>query len=456
MRTFRTVALAILTSSLVAASALSPHAALARAAPAGPPAAQAFDAAVKRQAIAAAGKLLTDTYIYPDIGAKAAALLTQNLNAGQYDAITTPAAFADQLTKDLQGLTHDKHLRAFADGPMMGDKPSGPPPSLGLYAFMAADRLKGNIGYIVLNGFMPKPMSRQGADKVMALLASTDALIIDVRGNGGGDPAAVSYLVSFFFDGKTPIHVNDLIWRKAGTSDYDRQVFSTEPTPTSYLNKPVVLITGPNTFSGGEEFSYDMQTLKRGTLVGEVTGGGANPGGVQPIAPGLTLFVPRGRAENPITHTSWEGTGVHPDVATPPAQGFSTAYAVTLHALGRPAGAAADTPEAVTEAHLLAPPRTAAAPGSEAALRKWEAGIVSGHPPFEIMTDDMVKQMKDSASFIQGDLSPRGALQEVTFIRVDLSGGDVYDFKFANKSTVRFTIALAPDGRISSVWGQPY
>ncbi|ESQ82788.1 S41 family peptidase [Asticcacaulis benevestitus] len=455
MRRFRYLAFVSAVAVFVSVALSAPHIASAQPATITTPSSPVFDAAAKRQAIAAAGKLLTDDYIYPDIGMKAAALLTQNLNSGKYDAIATPASFADQLTKDLQSLTHDKHLRAFAAEPM-ADKPSGPPPSIGLYAFMQADRLKGNIGYIVLNGFMPKSLSRQGADKVMSLLASTDALIIDMRGNGGGDPAAVSYLVSFFFDGKTPVHVNDLIWRKPGTTDYNREVFSTEPVPTSYLNKAVYLITGPNTFSGGEEFSYDMQTLKRGTLVGEVTGGGANPGGTQPIGSGLGLFVPSGRAENPITHTSWEGTGVHPDVATAPALSFSTTYSMALRALGRPVQAAADTPEAVTEAHLLVPPRSTAAPGSEAALRKWEAGMASGHPPLEMMTEDMVKETKEDLDFVQRDLSRRGALTGVTFIRVDIGGGDVYDFAFADKSTVRFTIVLAPDSKISAVLGQPY
>jgi len=455
MRTLKRLALVGVAATGLLVGTMAPHMASAQ-----PPAAPVFDAAAKRQAIATAAKLLIDDYIFPDMGAKAAALLTQNLAAGKYDADSTPDAFATQLTKDLQGLTHDKHMRVEADGPPPPDANGqipGPPPPIGLYAFIKVERLKGNIGYIKLDGFLPKRLSRHGADKAMALVASTDALIIDLRGNGGGDPAAVSYLVSFFTDPKTPVHVNDLIGRKPGTTDYDRQVYSTEPTPTSYLDKPVYLITSANTFSGGEEFSYDMQTEKRATLIGETTGGGANPGDVFPIGPGLSIFVPDGRGENPITHTNWEGTGVHPDIATPAAQSFQVTYATALRGLGRsPSMAAADTPQAVLDAQLLVAPRSIPTPGSEAILHQWEAGMASNQLDYRLFTEDGAKEAKEEVDFLHNDLTSRGALQSLTFAEVDVSGGDVYEAIFADKSSVQFTILLSPDGKIETVFGQPY
>ena len=132
--------------------------------------------------------------------------------------------------------------------------------------------------------------------------------------------------------------------------------------------KPVYLLTGPGTFSGGEEFSYDMQVLKLATLYGETTGGGDNPGDTRPVGSGLTIFVPTGRAENPVTKTNWEGTGVKPDVATSAAEAFGKAYAAALKAAYH-APIAATGPDAVVADHLLVL-RTQPYPQGEAYVRR--------------------------------------------------------------------------------------
>ncbi len=455
MRTMKRIALAAVAATWVLTGAIVPHMAMAQTAPTVQPPAPVFDAAAKRQAVTAAAKLLTDEYVYPAVGAQAAAMLTQNLDAGKYDAATTPGAFASALTKDLRSLTHDKHLMVLADGIPSDDLPPGPPPPFGLFGFVQVDRLKGNIGYIVLNGFPPKTDFKTGADKAMALIASTDALIIDLRSNGGGQPDSVTYLDSFFFDGKTPVHVDDILWRKFGTSDSTRQVFQTEPTPVGYLGKPVYLITGHRTFSGREAFAYELQALKRATVVGETTGGGAHPVKGQPIGPGFFLLVPIAQSEDPVTHGNWEGKGVQPDMAVSADQSFAVAYTAARNAVGHPAVAPAVTAEAVTEAHLLVPPRTTPAPGSEAALRRLETGLADGHPPYDLLDDEMANATRQQLPFLQSDLSRRGALESLTFVEVDLTGADIYEGRFADKSSMRFGITLGPDGKIVMIWAQP-
>ena len=87
-------------------------------------------------------------------------------------------------------------------------------------------------------------------------------------------------------------------------------------TLVSYLGKPLYVLTSARTFSGGEEFAYDMQSLKLATLVGETSGGGANGGGRVPIGSGMSLFVVRTRQINPVTGTNWEGVGVKPEIVT--------------------------------------------------------------------------------------------------------------------------------------------
>lgn len=450
--------------ALLAASALTvvaaPRAGVAQVA------AEPAFAAVKRQAIEAAAKRLSDEYIFPDKGAQAAALIRQNLAAGKYDSTTTPGDFAEQVTKDLLELTHDRHLRIMGFGPPPApppakeigpsDPPRSPPPSPGHVGLIRIDRLKGNIGYIQLDEFMPKGGFKRGADSAMALIASTDALIIDLRNNHGGDVAAVAYLDSFFFDGKTPVHIGDIIWRKAGTVDFDRQAFVTQPTPVSYLGKPVYLIIGPDTFSGGEAFAYDMKVEKRATLIGEATAGGANPGGFWPIGPGLMMFLPNGRVENATTHSNWEGVGVQPDEPLAADKSFAATYAAAFHALGRAAPTSADTPDAVLEAHLPLPAPPIPTPGSEAATRRWEAGMAEGQPPYDLFTEEGAAQARKEVTFLKGDLGHRGAIQTLTFAGVDPYGGDIYDLTFVDGSAIQLTIFLSLNGKIETVVGQPY
>ena len=440
----------VLTTGLAIGAAGFSQRAVADPAPSALPTQQAFDPAAKRALVDEVAKLMTEDYVFPDVGLRAATELKQNLAAGNYDAITDPGVFARRLSEDLGTLTHDKHLRVRSDDERPNPNRQVQPAKLrrSEAGFTRVDVLAGNIGYLDLNGFVGKPVFKPVADKAMRLLAGTDALIIDLRGNGGGNPAAVSYLVSFFVDPKAPVHVNDLLWRKPGTGDYRRDVFQTEATPSSYLAKPVVILTGPKTFSGGEEFAYDMQSLKLATLVGETTGGGANPGGVRRLPSGLSIFVPAGRAENPYTHTNWEGRGVEPEVLAAPDTAFAKAYETARKAAGKtPLLASAPSgPDAVLEQSLLVPRSTAQA-GSEAAVRRSVAELQAGAPRYELLSPGLAELTRSQLPQLQAEVLAAGALQSVTFVEVAPRGEDVYDLKFS-KAEWLWSILLDEDGKI--------
>jgi C-terminal processing protease CtpA/Prc len=180
-----------------------------------------------------------------------------------------------------------------------------------------ADILGDNIGYIEIVGFPPPAAFNAPVSRAMTALQKTRALIVDVRRNGGGSPVSVTHLVSYFLRTGERVHINTFINRNPGTETFRSQDFWSETTPFSYAGKPVFVLTSGRTFSGGEEFAYDMQVMKLARIVGETSGGGANPGGTVPLTAGLTMFVPGGRAMNPITGTNWEGVGVKPDTAVP-------------------------------------------------------------------------------------------------------------------------------------------
>lgn len=311
---------------------------------------QSVDADTRREVIAALSERMQHSYIYLDVANELAKALADKEARGGYDAATDTDAFAVALTRDLRELGRDKHFHVEHD-PNLSDaeteaskhaatQPEVPPTAEEMeaqgreiarygYGIDSVRRLLGNVGYLEVRGFGPTEFVAEPMSAAMTLLSGTDALILDLRRNGGGEPSSVAYLMSHFFALGDERHLNDLYYRK---TDSTRQYWTTAAVPTRYL-KPVYVLTSARTFSGGEECAYDFQTQKRATLVGENTGGGANPGAFYPLARGFAAFIPEGRAINPITGTSWEHVGVKPDIAVPAADAQKVAHAAILREL---------------------------------------------------------------------------------------------------------------------------
>ena len=195
------------------------------------------------------------------------------------------------------------------------------------HGFTKVERLPGNIGYIDFRGFMDPDLAADTVAAAMNFVNGTDALIIDMRNNGGGNPAMVAFVCSYLF-GPEPVHLNDLYWREGNRTD---EFWTRKEVPGKrYLNKDVYVLTSKRTFSGAEEFTYNLKNLKRATIIGETTGGGAHPGGGFRINEHFGMFVPTGRAISPITKTNWEGTGVTPDIDVPADQALVVARLMAL------------------------------------------------------------------------------------------------------------------------------
>ncbi|MCA6079093.1 S41 family peptidase [Fulvivirga sedimenti] len=254
-------------------------------------------------------ELIIENYVFPDVAEKTAAHLTSLQENGYFDQFKNINELATALTEAVQSINHDKHMRIF---PMR--VPTPPTESRAERerqgGFVESKVLDGNIGYIKLNGFADPRFGKPAADNAMETVLGTRALIIDLRENGGGSPHMVQYLCSYFFD--EHLLLNSLYWRAGNHTEE----FWTLPKVNGKKqpNLPLYILTSSYTFSGAEEFCYNMQTRNRATLIGETTGGGANPGRVMRINKDLEMSVPTGSAVNPITGTNWEGTGVTPDV----------------------------------------------------------------------------------------------------------------------------------------------
>jgi hypothetical protein len=163
----------------------------------------------------------------------------------------------------------------------------------------------------------------------MAVLAKSDAIIIDLRNTGGGSPDMIQLISTYFF--AEPTLLNTMYWREGDRTD---QFWTLPHVPGRRMpDTPLYVLTSERTFSGAEEFAYNMQNLKRATLIGETTGGGAHPGGSMPVNDLFGMFVPTGRAINPISKTNWEGVGVKPDVSAPADDALTLAHVKAIDAL---------------------------------------------------------------------------------------------------------------------------
>ncbi len=271
----------------------------------------------RRETVASIVETLNAEYVFPDVARQMGEALTTHLKAGRYDDMTQAADFARAVSEDLQAISRDKHLRV---RPRRMSAPAGGEAGLrGIHAaaqnnfgFRKVELLPGNVGYLKLDGFHPSDDAKQVAAAALAFLARADALIFDLRENGGGSPEMIIFLSSYLFE--EPTLLNRFFDREGNmTSDS----WTREEIPGSRFapGLPVYVLTSAYTFSAAEEFTYNLQQLKRAVIVGEKTGGGAHPVMMRTLNKRFEVSVPHSRAENPVSKTNWEGVGVKPDMA---------------------------------------------------------------------------------------------------------------------------------------------
>ncbi|WP_312474465.1 S41 family peptidase [Neobacillus sp.] len=283
-------------------------------------------------------KALNEHYVFPDIAKEMGKYLELKLTRKDYESIKSPETFCEQITNDLREISKDKHLRLrYTEQEKSIDRKIREKEQredyllqakIDNYGFHKVERLPGNIGYIELRAFYEPEFAAEAAVNAMNLVANTDALIFDLRSNGGGSPLMVAFIISYLFNSE-PFHLNSFYSR---SKDFLSQSWTLSYVPGKrYGDKPVYVLTSHKTFSGAEEFAYNLKNLKRATVIGEVTAGGANPGAVHQLTKHFSIFIPDGRAINPITQTNWEGKGVTPDVKTTQNEAFETAYERALY-----------------------------------------------------------------------------------------------------------------------------
>jgi hypothetical protein len=279
----------------------------------------AENVAERREAISRVAELLQSNYVYPQQGRELAARLRRESKHAWVDA-GEPGQFAQALTEKLRSWSGDGHFHIdFREGGATTTEES----AFGAaefekyygkgvnHGFEQVRRLEGDVGYLDLRVFAPPAMGADMAVAAMTLLAQSSALIIDLRHNGGGDGALGLLIAGYLLDVAQPM---------SGTYDRPSDKYTPSSTPVWVPGrrfgggKPVFVLISKRTFSAAEAFAYDLQALKRVTVVGEPSGGGAHPFVYRRISDHYVLSLPEGRSINPITGKDWAGTGVIPDV----------------------------------------------------------------------------------------------------------------------------------------------
>ena len=302
-----------------------------------------IDTKEKKEVVDSVASILNRSYVFPEVGTKMSDLLTNNLKAKKYAKISDPNEFAQVLTADVRSISKDLHLRIQFDPENIARRRNAAQSSADSIAF-AARRLQnnkaanygfrevrildGNIGYLNLTGFFGvDERAGAAAESAMNFLSNADALIIDLRQNGGGSPAMIQLITSYLY-GPHGVHLNNFYNRP---TDEISQTWTLPYVPG--VRRPdvdVYVLTSSRTFSAAEEFSYNLRNLERATLIGEVTGGGAHPGGTRVATDRYTVWVPDGRAINPITNTNWEGVGVEPHIKVAASEALDVAKITAL------------------------------------------------------------------------------------------------------------------------------
>ncbi|KSB87424.1 hypothetical protein AS593_07870 [Caulobacter vibrioides] len=295
-----------------------------------------------RPVVEGVAQAIADNYYDAARGAAVASQLRAEAAKGTYDRLTDPRDLATTLSERLRPLDHHFNVSWSAE-PAAGPRPSTGPATTAVpgpprvdpirranYGLRRVEILGGNLGYIDMRMFAhfefgePDAPARKAIEAALQMVANTDAVIIDLRDNGGGSPAMVGYLASAFTPRGADIY-NTFRYREGTESEAPKDWY-----PAPRLEVPLYVLTSGRTGSAAEALAYTLKNARRAVIVGEASGGAANPGGPVPVAGGFSIFVSNGSPVSPITGTNWEGDGVQPDVAVPAAKALDAARALAL------------------------------------------------------------------------------------------------------------------------------
>ena len=310
---------------------------------------------VRRAVVDSLGARLRRHYVDADTGAMIATRVHDRLAAGAYDSITSPGRFAEMLTVDMRSVNGDRHLNVTYNPGSPGMRPgpqgiqmpavlpqpvmptSAPPPSPGVdavrrsnYGLARVDILPGNVGYLDIRGFSGAQMVIPAIKSALEYLQGTDAIIFDLRRNGGGSPFSVNIIISHFTTADTIPSLT--VKNRSGNQTFTRYTFANVPGPRR-PTVPLYVLTSGATASAGEDFTFVLKNMHRATIVGGTTAGAGHNNANLDLGNGFSASISFTRVVDPKTGAEWERVGVTPDVPVEPAKALDVAHALALETI---------------------------------------------------------------------------------------------------------------------------
>lgn len=295
-------------------------------------AATQISAADRRDVIEATASLIETRYVDAAVGQRLASDLRRS--RAQWRHIASGEELAEAVTTWLRQQSGDGHFAlSYSSTPIAAEDGEADYSAEETERYYGAhlnhgvekiERLEGNIMLIDLRVFPPPALAGDVISAMMTVAAQGDALIIDLRNNGGG-METVNLIAGYLLPPGSPM---------SGTFDRPSGMLTPQVSPSTVPgrrfgeSKPVYILTSRRTFSAAEALAYDLQALGRAMIVGEVTGGGANPFEYRRVHPHFALSLPEQRSINAITGSNWQDVGVKPDVEVPADQALDRALAL--------------------------------------------------------------------------------------------------------------------------------
>ncbi len=272
-----------------------------------------------RALVAEIRRIVAERYVLPERRPALDAVLAEGLAAGRYD-VADPGQMAERINTDLERVGRDKHLNLRFDPAAAAMMAQGGEANGDTAAYERAVRLQnhgirelrvleGNVRLMTYDGFHAiGPDTTEAITQAMRFLSGGDAVIIDLRANGGGNPEAVQAIISHFLPADTPL----VTFYMNGKADPDVLVTLADPPGGRMIGKPLYVLTSGGTGSAAEEFTGHVLGYALGEVVGANTAGAGFRNDLIPIAGQFPFSISVGRAVLASTGKDWEAVGHAP------------------------------------------------------------------------------------------------------------------------------------------------